>query len=425
MRRVFLFLIVGVLVITAAWGLANLPGRFSASVGSVGIETSTAVAIVALLVLFGIGIILLRLLQGLLGIPRRGARWRQQRRLKLGERSITRVLVALAGGEEGEARKEARKAQKFLGQSPQTLLLFAEANRLSGHEDEAERAFLALTKRDDAKFLGYRGLLRQAIDRRDWVAAEAIAREAEMSHPGTPWLRQQRAELALQTDNWPAAAELTAPNGPRAAYYVAAAEAEPDAARALKFARQAWKEDNAFTPAVLAYARRQRAMGRERRARSAVAEAWRLAPHPNLAEFVLAPYPDAVARFQQAKQLVASNPTNPESRILLARGALEASLTGEARHQTDAALAEGLNQRRLWLLIAEIEEKDRGDTEEGRVAQRDALRRAAVAERDPSWQCATCRSDHQEWQARCSSCGSVGTLHWEAGPRIAALPAVA
>ena len=54
---------------------------------------------------------------------------------------------------------------------------------------------------------------------------------------------------------------------------------------------------------------------------------------------------------------------------------MEAGLTGEARHQADAARAEGVNQRRLWLLIAELDEKERGDTEEGRASQRDALRR--------------------------------------------------
>jgi HemY protein len=175
---------------------------------------------------------------------------------------------------------------------------------------------------------------------------------------------------------------------------------------------------------VLAYARRLRAAGNEKRARAYVAEAWTLAPHPDLAEFLLAQEPDTASRLQAAKVLVQRNAAHPESRLLLARTSLEAGLTAEARTQAEAARADGINQRRLCLLIAEIEELERGDTEEGRVAQRNALRQAASADPDPHWQCTNCRAEHATWQPKCSSCGSVATLEWvtEAGTR--SLPAI-
>ena len=427
MRRVFLFLVIGIAVIAAAWALANLPGHVTAAIGSTTIETSAGFAILALVVLFGVVLLLLRAFGVIVGLPEAGAGWRRRRRLKSGEKAVTRVLVALAAGEQREARTEALRARQLLGASPQTLLLIAEAGRLSGREDEAEEAFRALTKYEDAKFLGLRGLLRQAIDRRDWGAAETIAREAEVAHPGTAWLRQQRAELALHTDNWAEAAELSRLDGPRATYYIAAADAEADPVRATRLAKQAWKEDESFTPAVLSYARRLRSSGHESRAQASVAEAWRRAPHPELADFALAAAKDPLARFQLAKRLVAKNPTHPESRLLLCREAMEAGLTGEARHQADAARAEGVNQRRLWLLIAELDEKERGDTEEGRASQRDALRRAAVADPDPAWQCAHCHTEFPKWSAKCASCGGVGTLRWHTGPQtqIVSLPVVA
>ena len=120
------------------------------------------------------------------------------------------------------------------------------------------------------------------------------------------------------------------------------------------------------------------------------------------------------------------NPANPESRILLARIALDAGLTGEARHQVEAARAEGNHQRRLCLLLAEIEEQERGDTEAGRLAQRDALRQAASADPDPHWQCTTCHTDHAAWHPKCGTCGSVGTIQWlSGGVRASGLPAIA
>jgi HemY protein len=424
MLKVVLFLFAGSLILAAAWLLAGIPGHVAASIGAYTIETSTPFAILMLVALLAVILILLRIVRGLRGLPRAGAGWQRRRRLAMGERAITRVLVALAAGEKGTARKEARRARQLLGESPQSLLLVAEAGRLSGREDEAEEAFRALAERKDARFLGLRGLLRQAVDRRDWSEALVIANQAEATHPGTTWLRQQRAELALQTENWAEALELVGQDPRRPTYYIAAADAETDPARALSFAKQAWKQDPTFPPAAIAYASRLRATGYEKRAQSCIAEAWKRAPHPDLGAFALAPEPDKLARVQAAKRLAALNPANPESRALLARVALAAGLTGEARHQIEIAETEGAMQRRFCLLLAEIEEQERGDTEAGRVAQRDALRRAASAEPDPHWQCTNCRADHTAWHPKCGTCGNVGTINWLHGTHASALPVI-
>jgi HemY protein len=337
---------------------------------------------------------------------------------------VTKALVALAAGEKADARREASRARRLLGDTPQTLLLAAEAGRIAGREDEAETAFRALIVQDGAAFLGFRGLLRQAMTREDWTEAAALARRAEAAHPGAAWLRQERAQLAIRAGHWAEALELADPDAPKAALGAAAAEAEADPARALRLARQAWKQDPAFAPAALTYARRLRTDGRESRAQAVLAKTWQLAPHPDLADLALAPVTDPLARTQAAKRLTAHNPEHAESRLLLAHTALAAGLTGEARHQAEAAVASGVNQRRVWLLLAEIEEEERGDTEAGRMAQRDALRRAAGADPDPGWQCRVCHAPAAEWHPACPICASAGSLRWDSQVRTASLPAV-
>jgi len=425
MLKVILFLIVGSVILAGAWYLSGVPGHVTASIGTFSFETSAPIAILALIALVVVILIVLRVLRGLFSIPSAAAHWRRIRRHALGERAVTRVLVALAAGEKVSARKEARRARQLLGESPQTLLLVAEAGRLSGREDEAAEAFRALTKQPDSRFLGLRGLLRQAVDRRDWPEALVVAKQAEAAHPGATWLRQQRAELALQTDNWAEALELVGPDPLRPTYYIAAADAEPDPTRALNFARQAWKQDPAFPPAAIAYASRLRTTGYEKRAQSCIADTWKLSPHPDLGAFALASEPDKPARLQAAKRLVSSNPSDAESRVLLAQAAFDAGLTGEARQQIETAEKEGVAQRRLYLLLAEIEEQERGDTEAGRTAQRGALRIAASAEPDPHWQCTSCNADHASWHPKCATCGNVGTIKWLRGQRVAtSLPVI-
>ena len=415
MRRVILFLLASFVILVVAWLLAGIPGHLVASVGSYTVETSAPVAILILAILVALALVVFRLLQGILAIPGAGVSWRRHRRLKVGERAITRVLVALAAGEKGTARKEAQRARQLLGDSPQILLLVAEAGRLAGREDEAEEAFRALTKQEDARFLGFRGLLRQAVDRRDWAEALAVANQAEAAHPGTVWLREQRAELALQTDNWAEAIELIKSDPSRTTYFIAAADAEPSSSRALAYAKQAWKQDPTFPPAVLAYATRLRSAGQEKRAQSCVARAWKRVPHPELATFALALETEKLAKVQAANRLVAGNLEALESRLVLARVALDAGLTGEARHQIEIVLSEGIKQRRIYLLLAAIEEQEHGQTEAGRTAQREALRNAADAEADPHWQCVNCHADYMAWQAKCGVCGRIGTVQWVVG----------
>jgi HemY protein len=425
MKKVILFLLFGVIIVAVAWVVSGIPGHVVASVGGVGIDTSAPMALLMLVLLVIATMFALAALRSLWTLPRKGARWRRRRQVAAGEKAITAVLVALAAGDSDEARRQSRKARRLLGNTPQTLLLVAEAGRLSGREDEAEEAFRALTKQPNAAFLGLRGLLRQAVERHDWQEALVVAKQAEAAHPGTLWLRQQRAELALETANWAEALELLGPDPRRTTYCVAAANAESDPRRALSFAKQAWKQDPAFAPAALAYASRLREMGQEKRAQLCIADAWKRSPHPDLAKFALSLEPDKTARALAAKQFVASNPTHPESRMLLAQVALDAGHTGEARQQIEAARSEGLHQRRLCLLLADIEDRERGDTEEGRLAQRDALRQAATAEPDPRWQCTSCSTNYEAWHPRCPTCSQVGTIVWLETTQRSVLPVAA
>jgi HemY protein len=357
---------------------------------------------------------------------------------------VTRALVALAAGDAPAARNEAVRARRLLGDTAQTLLLTAEAARLAERQPEAEAAFRLLAARRDAAFLGLRGQFRLALARQDFPAAATLAAAAEAARPGGSWLRTERERLAVRTGDWSGALALANSNSPKAALATAASNASQDPASALKLAQVAWKADPGLAPAALAYATRLRAAGKERRAQSVIRRSWVLAPHPDLAAFALsqpgalgnsatlvksgvqssppssppssalaqrlalaqpgsaAQSGDALKQYRAAQHLTKGNPDHIESRLLLARCALTAGLTGEARRQAEAARATGLDQRRLWLLLAEIE----GDSDAGR----DALRHALVAEPDPIWRCTSCHAAQATWQPVCPVCGTVGGL---------------
>lgn len=416
MRRILWIIIAGVIVVALGWWVAQLPGHVVLAVGRYSIETSAPVAAVlgavAVLVLAG----LLRLLLMLAMVGPGWRRWRQRRRRAAGDVAVTRALVALAAAEPAGAKRESARARNLLGDTAQTLLLAAEADRLAGSEEDASAVYHQLAGRKDSAFLGLRGLFRQAIAREDWAEAAVLARKAEIAHPAAAWLREARLSLAVRTSDWKQALALAGPGAPVAALTAAAADAETDPSEALRLARRAWKAEPGFAPAALIYAGLLRQQGRESRAQSVLRTAWHTAPQPALADLALAGTDDRLLRAKQAAIFVQTNPDHPESHLLLARTSLAAGLTGEARRHLDRARTAGLAQRRVFLLLAELEEADRGGTEAGRDAQRDALREAAAAGPDPGWHCDTCGTVLVAWQPACPSCHKAGSIVWGVPP---------
>ena len=108
------------------------------------------------------------------------------------------------------------------------------------------------------------------------------------------------------------------------------------------------------------------------------------------------------------------NPSHPESRVLLARTAIDAGLTGRARNAIDSLMRDGKADRRAYLMLSELEEAEHGDTPEARAAQARWLREAATAAPEPSWRCGNCGTVHPTWKPVCPACDTVGQVAWGA-----------
>ena len=413
MRRVFQILFLAVLVVGVGLILAAVPGRVTAEIGKFSVDLSTSLAVVALLILA----VLTHLLLGIVHLPGRiGHKFTRSRRRR-GDLATTRALVALAAADPANARREAGRARRLLGDTPQTLLLTAEAARLGGRDSEAMEALNVLAGDEHASFLGLRGQLRQAIATSDWKAATELAARADAAYPGAAWLRDERTRLAIRAEDWTGALRLAGDGAAKAALATSAAEAETDPARALTLAGQAWEADASLAPAALVYARLLRASGQDRRAERVLADTWAIRPHPDLAAFVLASATQPKDALAVARKLAAANPDHSESHILLARAALAGGAVDEARREALAAQETGQNQRRLFLLMAQIEEME-GHAE----AASAALRGAATAEPDPVWRCTQCHTPSAAWHAACPVCLTPGALVWGGHAPTPAIP---
>ena len=161
LRAVLVFLGLAALGVAGAW-LADHPGLISMEWGGRRIETSTAVAATAVLILLIVVAALYRFWRWLATSPMALSHLRAEGRRRKGYQSLSSGLVAVAAGDVGQAKKLAKRTSQLLDEPSLTLLLSAQAAQLEGDEAGARAHFQAMRERPDTEFPGLRGLLVQA-----------------------------------------------------------------------------------------------------------------------------------------------------------------------------------------------------------------------------------------------------------------------
>ncbi len=451
MIRVLIFLL---LLAAAALGISwvtNHPGDISLTWQGYNIETSVAVAagIVAVIALA------LALVFGGLGylwnMPSRLSQRAKRRRTEKGYAALSRGMIAVGAGDAQLARKSATEANRHLEREPLTLLLGAQAAQLSGDRAAAEAAFNKLTAEPATRLLGLRGLHIEAQRRGDQAAALHFAEEAHKLAPlswSTKAVLDHRAAQG-QWDNALAVLDrqisaklIDKATGERQRAIIETAqaqekEAEGEWEQALVLARKAVNRAPDLMPANVTMARILARRGELRKAAKVVETAWDRQPHPDLADVYLdlRPGDSNADRLAKARTLAKIRPSDPESRVIVARAALAARDFAATREAMAPLIGEDERPtQRMCLIMAELEDRDTGD--EGKV--REWLARSARAPRDAVWMAdgiaaskwapispATGRLDAFVWQQPTEQLAApVETESWiahaETSPRLAA-----
>ena len=437
MTRLFLFCLgIAAVAFVTVW-VADHPGRVVLDWETYRIETSVAVLVGAVALAVALSIALFESARMIWRGPAGFRVARRRRREQRGYRALTLGLVAAAAGDARGARRLSRRADALLGEPPLTLLLSAQAAQLEGDERAAKGYFEAMLARPETEFLGLRGLLVDATKTGDRARALELAKKAYRLRPQTPWVLTTLLELQMRSQEWiDAEATLQAALKHRvldrthAARRRAllmlgraqAAKAAGNPGDARRFAGRARDLAADLVPAAVLAAELEIEAGQPGRARKLLAEAWENAPHPELGALLL----EAVAgctpaeRAGHAEKLVARNPEHVESRLLLARAALDARLWGQARRHLDAAAA-ARPSAGVFRLMAELEEGETGDREAGRRWLLEASRAAP----DPVWLCGECAAPAASWAMHCPACGAFDRYEWRSPPAPRAVAALA
>lgn len=424
MSRVLLYLVtVGLLVAAAVWFAEN-PGDVAIRWRGWYVETQVPILLLGLLaMLFSLSLVF-RALQWLFSVPGRWSRARRTARQRKGYLALIDGLSAVAAGDADNAYRNAKRADSLLRDPPLTMLLSAQAAQLSGDAEAARTHFATMLERPETAFLGLRGLLTQAIKDGDQAAALDYARRAHALNPDAPWLTATLFDLQARAGLWADAQETLAHATRRNVFasdearrkkavvlFERARQAEDagNVREAGKLLTQAVESDPGFTAAHVKLARFRAAEGKARRAAGLIEDAWRFAPHPDLARTYLGLFDkdEPLQRVRRAETLAAANPGHVESHLTIAEAAQAAQLWGQARNHLMAA-AELRPTSRTWRLLAEVEEHETGNAE----AVRHWLAQAADAKGEPGWLCRQCGTATAEWSTSCPSCHGIDTIAW-------------
>jgi HemY protein len=393
MIRVVLFLVAVALIATGLVWFADRPGDVVVTWMGYHIETSLMVAALALALLIVVILMLWSIARAILRSPEQVSLFFRHRRAMRGYLAISRGLIAIGSGDMRLARRSADDAARLSPGDPLTLLLTAQSAQLAGDRIGAERAFHEMARHENTKLLGLRGLYIEAQRRNDPAAARRVAAEAAKVAPELSWAGQAVLDDRCANGDWAGALsalehmkgglEKSDYRRKRAVLLTARAQAldESDRDASRLAVLDAVKLAPDLVPAAALAGRRLAEAGDARRASKILIAAWKLKPHPDIAEaYANLRFGDtAQARLKRMQALEDKTSGGIEGVLAVARAALDARDFDTARK----SLAPYLNAptRRVATLMAEIEETQHGD--EGRV--REWMGRAMRASPDPVW----------------------------------------
>jgi HemY protein len=426
MIRVISFL---ALLLAAALGLswiADRPGSVTINWLDHEFRLDILTAIIAMLVVSIALAVIWSLLRLFFRLPSLMAMANRSRRRQKGYNAVSQGMVAVSSGDTRAAAKHASEAQKLLGQEPLALLLNAQSAQLSGQGDKAETAFNAMLEHRDTRVVGLRGLYIEAQRKNDDRAARFYADEAYKLAPSADWASDAALANLCRDRNWLGAMALVEQAASRriidkdtarkqraillTADALDRSAREPDAA--LRSAQEAVKLDPTLSPAAAFLGRKTSEKGDYSRASRLLETAWAAMPHPDVAEAYLDVRlgDSAQDRLKRAKALQKLAPKDGESRLAVARAALDAR-DFKLAHETLEVLVLEHPTVRACMLMAELEEADGGNM--GLV--REWLSRASRAQRDKAWVADGRVSE--TWAPISPVSGTLGGYRWTTPPQ--------
>ncbi len=427
-KTLWFFIKVAIFIGISIW-LVSQPGGMNFSFLNYDIEIQTGVFLLILAVFVLILAYVLRVIRAVFSVPKVVGEYRAEYRHKVGYLSLTRGLVAVAAGDAAKATQYSKETTKLLkDQTGLPLLLEAQAARLRGDENIAKERFELLLENKDMAFLGIRGLMKSALDEGDVKQALEYARSGLKLHSNQGWLLKMVYALEIKNHNWEEVLKLShrveklgvIPIQQIISDRIAISlmrhdynKTNGDENVALRELKAAYKLNPSFVPTVERLAEYYIDAKKHKKAASLIEEAWKVNPHPELAEIWDRLSPQSGKNMDTKKlawfeKLVDLNVNSVEGHIAAAKAAMGLEFWGEAKAHLMAA--EKLYPTTQVFHMRAIVEQNITHNDD---KVEDVLEKASGAIPDKVWTCKETGMVYQEWSAIAVPHNSFNTIVWD------------
>lgn len=426
--RSLFFIVFFIAFLLLAYFLYLNPGELKLLWFNYEIQTSAAFGLLIITLALIVLMSLYMVLKFILKFPSVMRKKYHQKRKENGLKAFTKGMIAVAAGDEKQAMKFARQAEAIQDQLPVTLLLSAQALRLRGAEGEEKSYYEKMSNHKQVAFLGYRGLLNQAIKENNMEEAQRYAEKALAESPKSKsvfetyitilarrgfWL--QANDSLIQGDHQKLISkELFKKYQAIFNYEISRSyEKQNRISEALEYAYEAFCCDPAFTAGASQYILCLLEKRHDKQAIKIIEKAWKSNPHMLLVHLFrrLDLSTDHMVYYKNLKKMVRQNSDHIESHIALGEAAMRAKLWGVARDHFLQAIDIKPNDARAYFALALLEEKESPDQETSRQKSQEWHQKAINKEK-PEWVCQSCGKRYQEWQSICHQCHNFDVVEW-------------
>jgi len=203
-RLILILLGAGLAGLAAIW-LADHDGAVVLTIAGYEFRMRAVVAAGLLLLVFAALYVFIRLI---LRGPAKLSAYLTARRARTAYHALARGLIAAAAGDAAEAEHISHQVEKLVGAQPLSLLLKAEAARLSGDEMREEASYNAMLAHGETEFLGLRNLARLALARGSKDRALDYATRAQALKPKSVSAGEVLFDVRVAREEWPEARAL-------------------------------------------------------------------------------------------------------------------------------------------------------------------------------------------------------------------------
>jgi HemY protein len=333
------------LVAVAAW-LVTQPGSVSLHWGEYHIESSLSVSFLGLAVVFLCLAFILKVWHFIVMLPANVYAYTQKLRPEKGLKALTQSVISTALEEYEQARVEAVRFERYLGDNAVYKGLVAFNYLQEGKLEDARKICETMKNDGDAKTLSWIMEARSALrDGKESLALGSLQSLYQL-HEKSPWVIRQLLKCSLKLKLFEVGLDvlkkserlgiLTAPSIKRCKALIFFEQAELESVsleQKERLLEQAHRLAPELVRVTVQYSKVLRLQDNPKRARKAIEQSWTLHPHGDLLDEYMAIDHEADPKviMKTASRLVSFNEQDANSYLALAKFALKMQEWSRAR----------------------------------------------------------------------------------------------